>query len=172
MTASTPSHHEMTEWMIPSPGFIKINCDTANGDAGCMVGCIGRDIDNNVVALQAWSRDFTDLLMAETFALKCAIQLAKLKKWKQVIVESDCKVLIDHLNREYQGEHFWNIKEMILWIKKEAEQEGSWFLNRVDRMANYLAHNLAKLALRISRRGNIPLRQVPETVQLDSVAFT
>lgn len=49
-----------------------------------------------MLRLQVWPCQFTDPLMA--FALKCTVQLAKLKGWSKVVFEYDAKNVIGVIN--------------------------------------------------------------------------
>ncbi|XP_071926256.1 uncharacterized protein [Coffea arabica] len=139
----------MGGWKEPEGGWVKFNSDAAvqqkTERAGW--GMIARDCLGN--ALGAWAVPNTCCSSAkqeEALALRAAMLMAKQQGWKRVVFESDCKHLIDSINR---GDGDSEIATILLDIDSLKSNFYKCCFSFTRRMNNSVSHSLAKLALKM-----------------------
>ena len=81
----------------PPPDYVKLNTDVVVKPNSTSVAVVARDANGSV--LKAWARyvDMNDPVIAEAFAMKLALELAKEESFINIIVESDSKIYINFL---------------------------------------------------------------------------
>lgn len=67
------------------------------------VAVVVRDENWNILKVWAWSIMSCSHSFAETSAIICALQLAKDKKFRSIIVESDSKLYGDAINKNLEA---------------------------------------------------------------------
>ena len=134
-------------WKEPEGGWVKINSDAAvqqkTERAGW--GMIARDCLGN--ALGAWAVPNTSCSSAkqeEALALRSAMLMAKQQGWRRVVFESDCKQLIDSINK---GDGDTVIATILLDIVSLKSNFYDSCFSFTRRMNNSVSHSLAKLTL-------------------------
>lgn len=60
----------------PPPGFFKCNVDAAVGATRCMLSCVLRDHNGEVISLHCWHLEASGPLLVESLALSHTIDLA------------------------------------------------------------------------------------------------
>ena len=79
-------------------GTIKINVDASFSDRGAFVGLVARNFKG--IPLLVWTGRVNAFspMEAETLAVRRGICIAKIKKWQRIIVEGDCKPVMEALS--------------------------------------------------------------------------
>ena len=94
----------LARWKPPTGRIIKINVDASifATQQAAGLGIIARDDEGQVVA---WRQQLVQYMVcpeiAETLAVVQVVDLARNYNWQDIIVESDCKSVIDGINSEY-----------------------------------------------------------------------
>ncbi|XP_021735667.1 uncharacterized protein LOC110702268 [Chenopodium quinoa] len=132
-------------WISLPQGVIKINSDASLAEEGWVgMGVVARDNKGEVLfsacrRVKAW----WPAEIAEGKALVMAIKLAKRQGFKDVILESDCEVLINRLSKAALFfSDFDGVLEDIISLSRDFSSVG-WF--HVKRGGNYVAHYLARI---------------------------
>jgi ribonuclease HI len=139
----------MRRWTPPQEGWAKLNLDAGFIDetGRASTGVIIRDVHGKVL-LSAWRSLYHIASVVEAEALACLEGLCLARQWISLplCVETDCKQLVQALEKEDQDRSSWAglIKELKGAIQLLPEVR----LNHVRREQNQAAHNLAQLALR------------------------
>ena len=94
------------QWLAPPTGYIKINVDAGIYKNGAFVGIVARDNNANVQGVCVFACTTNNPTEAEAFAVFAGIRKAVAKWWSNVILESDCKAVVDEWN-ENQGKLEW-----------------------------------------------------------------
>ncbi|KAJ1421956.1 Ribonuclease H-like superfamily [Sesbania bispinosa] len=89
-----------SKWSTPPIGRYKFNIDAACTTEGSWgIGIVVRDSEGFVLAAATRHIEtLNDATLAEAVGIKFAIQLALDLSFHDIIVESDCKSIIDHLS--------------------------------------------------------------------------
>ncbi|KAL3819736.1 hypothetical protein ACJIZ3_005641 [Penstemon smallii] len=140
--------HSPIRWTTPSHGIIKLNFDGAlfaNKDKSGY-GFIAR---NHLGQCVGWGSDHIDGILSpeniEAFAAKKAMEFATSKGWRNILLEGDCKTLIDSLGEE--DDCLRSFGTLIADIKHLATPLDNFSARHINRIGNSAAHALAKLAL-------------------------
>jgi ribonuclease HI len=147
MNTSVVRKESDKKWLIPSPGWVKLNCDgsfkEADGTAGG--GMILRD-DLGQVIFSACSflRDCDSPLEAETRACLEGLQLALDRSDKPIQLELDCSVLLNAIKVTSLDRS--PLTHVISEIKTLANGSRNIIFVKVDRSQNRASHCLANLA--------------------------
>lgn len=135
---------EPKRWKPPIPGVIKINTDTSwsNRSPVCVSGVVARDDRGTLVAVQS-SRSFAhSALMAEAVAMREGAILAQSLGLQDIILETDCLLLVDACrNSRSQGE----IQPIVGDIKSLCHTFESCNFVWSPRETNGVAHQIALL---------------------------
>ncbi|XP_021742857.1 uncharacterized protein LOC110708937 [Chenopodium quinoa] len=132
-------------WTAPPDGFIKINADASLSEDGWVgLGVVARDSAGSVAfAATRRSKAWWPPEIAEGKAICMAVRLAKSHGYKDVIIESDCQVLIDRLSKATTFfSDLDNVLEDVLYLSSFFN---SCFWAHVKIGGNVAAHHLAKL---------------------------
>ena len=97
----------------PSPGeFIKINVDALVDDNTASTGIVARSDDGSVLGIQVFLGPKVAIEEAEAVAIKKCILLALNERWKKVIIESDCFVVVEEW-RAQNSDSLWSAAEIL-----------------------------------------------------------
>lgn len=132
-------------WCAPPDGIVKINADASLRDEGLVgLGAVARDNHGQVIFAATrrikacWSPE-----IAEAKALVLAAKLGKKYGLKEVILESDCQLLINRLSK---GAMFLSDLDSILGdILALCTYFHSVKWSHVGRDGNSVAHHLARI---------------------------
>jgi hypothetical protein len=132
-------------WARPPEGYVKVNWDASvNKHHNKMgVGVVVRDSTGAVLAMLCTIRkSITSPAVAETVGAWAAVELAKRMGLRRVIFEGDALEIIQALTRD--GESWAIYGQMLNEIKSVLMQNQDWSVQYVSRVANGVAHNLAR----------------------------
>uniref|UniRef100_A0A2N9G7C7 Reverse transcriptase domain-containing protein n=1 Tax=Fagus sylvatica TaxID=28930 RepID=A0A2N9G7C7_FAGSY len=148
-------------WVRPNFGIIKINCDAAVGPRFSSIAVVARDWRGKLVF--AFSKKVETILplQAEAEAIIWAGQLAIAHDLSKVIVESDCKICVEAVNRI--GSCPWLIKSGMLIFVDLMSGLSWWNLCWVRRVANRAPHDLAKWSLQYMSWGPLNFCTGPQS---------
>lgn len=145
----------------PPPAVIKLNVDASFcKDTGqACVAVIGRNRNGNIHIGLTKKTFANSPLSAEALAVREAASLAVNLGLQNILIESDCLVLVTACRKETEIGEISSIVQDILQLKQNVRNCGfTW----VGRSGNKLAHTLAKMAHRDSLptnwRWNLPLQ--------------
>ncbi|KAK6139091.1 hypothetical protein DH2020_027171 [Rehmannia glutinosa] len=133
-------------WRCPPAFTIKVNTDASIvKTTGTGIGVIIRDHDGKII--HTLSKKLVNefrIAIAEAIAYKEGIIEAKKLQAQSVILESDCKQLIQAFHR--QETNITYMGYVVDDIRQLSESFSSFSLCYIPRTANSLAHQLAKFA--------------------------
>ncbi|GMJ01570.1 hypothetical protein HRI_003826200 [Hibiscus trionum] len=141
-----PAPHEISAWLPPPIGFMKLNVDGAQDLRGLKggIGGIIRDSEGKKVASFSEQCDAGVPVLVELEAMDRGLQLffgsSHCSKYR-LIVESDCKNLIDWILNKTSCPR--TVKESILKFQELSSTKGCIF-RFVPRACNIVADGLAK----------------------------
>ena len=84
-------------WVLPPPGWIKVNVDAAWTSAKAALVVVARDSHGSFCSIWARTSSHRSPLLAEAEALLWAVSIAKREKWSHVLFEGDSKIYINAL---------------------------------------------------------------------------
>ncbi|VFQ81500.1 unnamed protein product [Cuscuta campestris] len=133
-------------WERPPVNYLKVNVDASSGlvDRYVGLGFIVRDYEGRFVAAKSIKcRGSFGPREAEAIAVKEALSWIKSKGWKQVLVETDCKEVVDSLNSTIMD---WSYFNSIIEDCKRLQMLCAGDLNFcfTPRSGNEAAHLLAR----------------------------
>ncbi|VFR03295.1 unnamed protein product [Cuscuta campestris] len=133
-------------WERPPVNYLKVNVDASSGLVDRYVGLcfIVRDYEGRFVAAKSIKcRGSFGPREAEAIAVKEALSWIKSKGWKQVLVETDCKEVVDSLNSTIMD---WSYFNSIIEDCKRLQMLCAGDLNFcfTPRSGNEAAHLLAR----------------------------
>ena len=105
---------------------------------------VARDVNGYVFKAWACCVDMGDPVIAEAFAIKWALELAKEESFTNIIVESDSKICIDSL--EVNSTACWKIDPLVSDVNSLATCFLLCCFSWVKREANTVAYTLASVA--------------------------
>jgi hypothetical protein len=133
-------------WRPPDDGWVKINTDAGIAFDALKAGA-GGIARNTSGFIGAWSKPYpgvTDPMIAEALALRDGVIFAKLRGFTRVVMETDCKEVVDLWDSRAGS------RAIIAPILQEIEglvfSFSSFIIQHVIRMANTPAHLCAKHA--------------------------
>ncbi|XP_062108714.1 uncharacterized protein LOC133819465 [Humulus lupulus] len=130
---------------------VKINCDAGLDHVAkkAGVGAVFRDFHGMVLASSTWSWDhLLDPTIAEALAVYHSILLCSRLGYHTVVIESDCANVVRAIN-SHKIEHSY-LGYIIRDILAYCNSFHSISFTFCPRMANSVAHSLAKFALSLS----------------------
>ncbi|CAO2827042.1 unnamed protein product [Amaranthus hypochondriacus] len=145
--SSTSSTHRVDHWHRPPVDFIKVNVDGAFTIAEDKqgIGVVARDSTGSVVLAGSktlWHEGSVE--MVEARAVLWALDLAKAHGWRHVIIEGDCKLVIEALQGiRNRSVHIQTIIDNCLAYRHDFASLSFVFCYRT---CNGVAHQLAKWA--------------------------
>ncbi|XP_026396122.1 uncharacterized protein LOC113290752 [Papaver somniferum] len=137
---------DILQWTPPYASFIKINVDAAFVPNKGATGAIAQDHDGQFLGCETSTFDATSSLMAESFACKLGISLAKSLSLQHVIIEGDAKNVTSTILGDSRDIP-WSIRSVILDIRNEANSLDNIRFIDVPKHVNQLAHNLCQYAM-------------------------
>ncbi|PON54002.1 Ribonuclease H-like domain containing protein [Trema orientale] len=103
---------------------------------------IARDSNGITVAAIAEKWACNHPLVAESKAILLALSFAQTKGWESVIVESDCKEVVESISGE-EDDMPWMCADTIVPTRQLLARNSSWAVVFTPRKLNFVAHNLA-----------------------------
>ena len=125
---------------------IKINVDAAIGLKFFNVAAVERDWRGRLVFACSQKVNTTFPLQAEAEAVKWALLLAAKLEVKGIYIESDSKICCDALINPSQASP-WRIRSKVMEMQVLLYALSNVFVSWVPRLANMVAHSLAKWSL-------------------------
>ncbi|KAH9709496.1 putative reverse transcriptase/RNA-dependent DNA polymerase [Citrus sinensis] len=142
---------DQQKWKPPSQNVLKLNVDAAVSTKAQKVGlgAIVRDAEGKILAVGIKQAQFRERVsLAEAEAIHWGLQVANQISSSSLIVESDCKEVVELLNNTKGS------RTEIHWILSDVRRESKDFkqvqFSFIPRTCNTYAHALAKFALRNS----------------------
>lgn len=162
--------NEPSLWLPPQCGWIKINIDGAVSQVDSNGGCRGALRDY----LGSWIAGFSFYLgqcslEAEAWACLKGLNLAWDMGYKSVILETDCKALIDIL--ESEPDELSPHSQVVLEVSKLLKNNWMVKSNHIPRFRNRVADRLAKEALLVSSFFSTAPSFVKDLVLYDCMGF-
>ncbi|KAL9444373.1 hypothetical protein AB3S75_017539 [Citrus x aurantiifolia] len=145
------NNDQQSQWSPPEEGWLKVNVDAAMDGVNYLAG-LGAVVKNHkgvtIAAAVSTVKSSGDVELSEAKAVLWGMQAAVKAGATSIILESDSTGVIELINnkRSTLTETFWVIFD-ILETKKIFQ---NFKAQHVPRMCNFLAHDLAKLALKKS----------------------
>ena len=111
-------------------------------------GIVARKDDGGLIGAWADSEDkLGEPAVEEALAIRQALNIAKQKGWRKVLIQSDCKGIIDKINaRKAADPHIGVILFDILKLRQVFTECSFSFIKREG---NFVAHHLAKFAINL-----------------------
>ena len=135
----------------PPKNVLKLNVDAAmnNKDQKTGLGANVRDAEGKILAVGIKQAQFRERIsLAEAEAILWGLQVAKQVSSFSLLVESDCKEVVELLNNTKGS------RTEIHWILSDVHRKSKEFqqvqFSFISRTCNTYAHALAKFALRNS----------------------
>ncbi|XP_074283835.1 uncharacterized protein LOC141608373 [Silene latifolia] len=132
-----------TGWSKPNEGWVKVNVDAGVKEGwGAGFGAVCRGSEGQVLwGMSERRRNMMEPRMAEAEAILISIQEAGRRGHKNIVVESDCKSLIDALKMKETGRSDFHLILHDICCFYNSFACISW--NFVSRKYNRVAHELA-----------------------------
>ncbi|KAL3846296.1 hypothetical protein ACJIZ3_003699 [Penstemon smallii] len=135
-----------SRWSAPPLNVIKLNFDGALADGRSGLGVVARNHEGECLDWRSLRINRKlPVEVAEASAAIKALELAIMKGWKHVILEGDCKVVIDRVRE--QNAFLGSFGVLVEDLKRLASSFDSIQVCHVRRQGNEVANYLAKLAL-------------------------
>ncbi|XP_027109537.1 uncharacterized protein [Coffea arabica] len=136
-------------WAAPNKGWIKLNTDAAlnqqSNKAGW--GIVARDWKGKLVATWACPSFTCSVpVLEEALAIRTAMVKAALEGWERIIIESDCKVVIDRIQGDSDDVLISTVLQDIKLLKQNFKECCFSF---VHREFNSVSHTFARYALNL-----------------------
>ncbi|XP_035551688.1 uncharacterized protein LOC118349869 [Juglans regia] len=149
------------KWKAPPLNFIKANWDAAVDNIHCRIsiGVVLRNSSGHIIAsLRSQMDSFPDTHLAKTIAALKALILCQQLDLTHIILERDAQQVVKDIQSSHE---IWTSVGMIVRdIKALLTKMSRWFINFIPRTCNFLAHNLARDALKLSEE-SITLEGLP-----------
>lgn len=142
---STAPHRDQV-WIAPLPGWVKVNCDASLSEdvPGLGIGCCFRGHDGTLLAARScFKAGAFSVPVAETVAILEGLSLAMGVSGAKIVVEGDCKGVIDLIN---SGEFCLNEFGLVLSDISSLAFNLDVVFSFVPRICNRVAHGLARHA--------------------------
>uniref|UniRef100_A0A803QJC8 RNase H type-1 domain-containing protein n=1 Tax=Cannabis sativa TaxID=3483 RepID=A0A803QJC8_CANSA len=145
---------KIDELKAPNRIWIKLNCDVRVGLDCMCAAVVARDHLGRTIWVQTSFLEYVDALCGEAVACCVALDTARNRGDKFIIVESDSRVVINALNRE--------IDNHVSFCLQSSSYFAGCIFSNISRNCNYAAHNVAKWAFNHKRSGFILISSIPE----------
>ena len=146
VNSSGPEKHRLlqseTKWRPLSQDFLKVNVDAAFNNKGAYIGVIVRNFKGISLLICVGQTKASSSMEAELMAIRHGISLEEIKGWQRVIVEGDCKPIMEALS-EGNSSPDWKLMPVFEEINSIASKFSCYF-SWINRDANYAADSLAK----------------------------
>lgn len=129
-------------WFPPEHGWIKVNTDGATGKAEVWnaAGGVLRDSNGSWIAGFQKFMGCGTALNSELWAILLGLQVAQVRGFARVILESDCKVAVDLILESLEGAPSTTIVRRIKETTRNFERVKFQFISREgNRLADWLA---------------------------------
>ncbi|XP_059450890.1 uncharacterized protein LOC132181669 [Corylus avellana] len=142
-----PPLNSSASWVPPPVGYVKINWDSSIKQSRNQmgVGVIVRDHTGKVLAIQCATKcSITHAPPAEAIGAWTAVNYARRMDYQNVVFEGDAMEIVRALNNE--GNCWTTYGQIVNAAKAEIVQHTGWVVQYVSRLANRVAHRIAKAA--------------------------
>lgn len=149
--ANSGSMPIVLKWLMPSPGWVKLNCDAALSPAAKTmgIGVVARNDRGDVLATLAASVPcVSDPMSTEVLAAWREVQFGKERGYHRLMLESDLLTTVNVLNQEAPCLSICG--QLVEDIRARLKYFSCCNVQHVSRTANTTAHSLAKYALFLS----------------------
>lgn len=138
---------EREGWIPPPEDSVKINVDASwtQGNPFCSIGCVSRDSQANVLLSSCRKILAPTPLIAETLALREGALIGHNLGWNSVILESDCKVVVEACR---YGKQVGEIRVLVQDIIDLQQKFHTCMVKWVPRSKNCVPHLIAQLGLK------------------------
>ncbi|KAH9668518.1 putative reverse transcriptase/RNA-dependent DNA polymerase [Citrus sinensis] len=136
------------KWEPPPGNFLKVNVDAAinNRDQVAWLGAVIKDPSGKIVVAGTKQVPLREgVSFAEDEAMEWGLQVAKELSLSALIMEADCKEVVDLLNNT-KGSRT-GISWVISYIQEKRRDFKDVKFRHIPRTCNTCAHSLAKLAI-------------------------
>ncbi|KAL3833965.1 hypothetical protein ACJIZ3_008701 [Penstemon smallii] len=136
---------QSTRWSPPQNHIVKINFDAAHSGPRNIsgIGGIARDLNGNCLGWFAEKKEgISTAILAEALAAKRAMELVQQQGWTDIILEGDCRNLIDTIAEPSPSLH--DFGPIVEDIKRLGVLLSSFKACHILREGNKVAHFLAK----------------------------
>lgn len=157
--------HIESQWRAPPLHVFKANWDAIVDKVNCKVGVgvIVRDWTGKVIAsLRSQRAFFLDAYLAEAFAALKAVILDKQLGLQRILLEGDAQKVVNDIKGA--ADQWSSAGLMVSNIRLLLQHFQHWSVSFVPRKFNYVAHCLAKDALKLSEE-SIVLEGVPPCIR-------
>lgn len=146
-TARSVAERKMS-WLPPPEGSYKVNVNAAiNGESHrANLGVVIRDENESVLPVAIQQIIFNgDIAQVEATTVNLGIQVAMNTKWTPLIIEPDCKKVVDLVSQKESSrtEIYWIIAE----IQNKMKGDNMVAIQHIPRECNAVALALTKIAL-------------------------
>ncbi|XP_026451623.1 uncharacterized protein LOC113351934 [Papaver somniferum] len=137
------------KWKKPPKNWWKLNFDAAfDKDTNtCGIGLILRDCAGRFVEAMVKVTKARDVEQGEGLALLEAVEWVRSRNWKNVIIEGDCKTVIEVVTSNF-GNSSWQDHNLLSDISRLVEACSNIICTFFPRTGNEAANGLAKYAKR------------------------
>ncbi|XP_026454732.1 uncharacterized protein LOC113355956 [Papaver somniferum] len=146
LTETDIMESQKNNWEPPEVEKIKINFDGAAGPRGFACGAVARDSKSSFQGCKNQSLNYCKAVEAEGKRALLAVDLARRKGFRDIILERDSITVINALKYAHYKPN-WRIQSTIDRIRDELSLFRSVDFRYVKKTANNVAHNVAALAV-------------------------
>ena len=151
-------------WMPPPKGCLKLNMVAGFKDNSAAFAVLARDERGKVQGLWFERAHFNSMLEAEAKAIFNACAVVKDKNYYKIIIESDCKILVDAIMGYVSCP--WNVSAKVEDVKLFLEDFPHVSVPWISRLGNLVAHESAQWMYNVIRSGSSSISKVPSTVDV------
>ncbi|PON90390.1 Ribonuclease H-like domain containing protein [Trema orientale] len=123
-----------------------MNCDVAMCGSYGVVAVVARNSEATILGIWCKKFNIQSPTTGEAFAIRCALELARINRRTKIICEGDCLHVISAL--QMKKEPHWSILPIIEDSLLIAKSFSSCFFSWVPRKFNVMAHSVAQWARR------------------------
>ncbi|XP_026383941.1 uncharacterized protein LOC113279460 [Papaver somniferum] len=138
------SHND--QWIPPHINTIKINFDGAAGPKGFACSAVARDSTSSFQGCQTKTFQYNSAVEAETNGSLLALELARNRDFKDIILEGDSLIIINSLRYSSFQTH-WKIRNTLSRLKDLVLHFNFVSYQYIKKEANSVAHLLAAHAV-------------------------
>lgn len=144
-------------WTPPPVGVIKLNSDVAaKRDRGFTYATVtARESNGRICDAHVFKEKCNIPDAGECFGILKAAQMALHEGWREVVFESDAKLVVQNLNEEEMNFAHWSMSNYLFAIKSVCQYFNVFSFVWTPRKANYLVHEVCKWAARLDFAGTV-----------------
>ncbi|XP_060963932.1 uncharacterized protein LOC133033259 [Cannabis sativa] len=135
----TISHLEDV-WRPPPQDWVKLNCDVRVGLESMCAAVVARDHVGKVIWVTISKLEFSDALCGEAAACCLALESARDRGLKFILIESDSRIVINALNGK---DSRWELDDYVSFYIRSSHFFVGCIFEHISRQCNFAAHNVA-----------------------------